>query len=413
MSQSMRWIIIGSGVLLLIALLAGLLMFNTLQQLRPHSIVTTFRGDPQTTRAFTWQSVSANGQAVVQLRKADSDISDWDYAQVKTFVANTSVKSASNGTDYAIHQAEASGLEAGTAYTYRVGDGSKRGWSEEMSFRTKAENTNVFTFINVTDSQGETEQDFNVWRDTLSQAFRQFPEAEFIVHNGDFVEDPEDEKAWRLLLDKANPWITSIPLMPVTGNHDEVKGNADPFTSRFLVPNNGADKSIPGTTYSFTYGTAFFIMLNTESNIKGQTSWLEEQLAANTKEWVIVSMHKGPYGGKPNNKVKEWVKIFDQYKVDLVLQGHNHEYVRSFPIRDGKIIANSGGAIVGKEGTVYVVTNAAGAKLNKKKEDQSYQQVHFQNGEAMFASIKINKDRLLYSAYDRHGKIQDKIELQH
>ncbi|MEF2245432.1 purple acid phosphatase family protein [Paenibacillus sp. IITD108] len=413
MSGIKRWIAIAGAVFLTIAVLAGVFIYHALQQQRPHSIVTTFRGDPHTSRAFTWQSPAGDSKAVLQLVKADGKKSDWSDERVITVDAQTTVMSDDNGASYRIHKAEASGLEAGTMYQYRVGDGTKWGWSKTSSFRTEAEHTEAFTFINVTDSQGETEQHFNIWKDTLDQAFKQFPQAEFIVHNGDFVEYPEDTDAWKLLLNKASEWITSVPLMPVTGNHDEVKGDAKEFSARFFVPDNGASKSNPGTTYSFQYGSALFIMLNTESNKKEQTRWLEEQLAANTKEWIIVSMHKGPYGGKPNENIQDWVELFDQYKVDLVLQGHNHEYARSFPMRDGKVVANSGEIVSGREGTVYVVTNAAGAKLNKKKEDQFYHQVHFQNGEAMFAGITIEGDSLVYSAHNRSGRLLDRFGLRH
>lgn len=413
MSGNKGGIAIASAVLFIIALLAGLFIYNVLQQQKPHSIVMTFRGDPQMSRAFTWQSPAGDSRAVLQLIKADGKKIDWSDEQVIDVNAKSTVMTDENGASYRIHKAEASGLEAGTMYQYRVGDGSKWGWSKISSFRTEAENNKAFTFINVTDSQGETEQHFNIWKDTLDQAFKQFPQAEFIVHNGDFVEYPEDAEAWKLLLNKAKEWITSVPLMPVTGNHDEVKGDAKEFTARFFVPDNGASKSNSGTTYSFPYGSALFIMLNTESNKKEQTRWLEEQLAANRKEWIIVSMHKGPYGGKPNENIQDWVELFDQYKVDLVLQGHNHEYARSFPMRDGKVVTNSGEVISGREGTVYVVINAAGAKLNKKKDDQFYHQVHFQNGEAMFAGITIEGDTLVYSAYSRSGRLLDCFELSH
>lgn len=31
---------------------------------------------------------------------------------------------------------------------------------------------------------------------TLNKAFQTFPEAKFIVHNGDLTEDPEDSAGW-------------------------------------------------------------------------------------------------------------------------------------------------------------------------------------------------------------------------
>ncbi|WP_336773588.1 metallophosphoesterase [Paenibacillus sp. MMO-58] len=172
------------------------------------------------------------------------------------------------------------------------------------------------------------------------------------------TENPDDESGWENLFGEARQWVTAVPFMPVTGNHDEVDDHAERFVSHFNVPVNGSESSIVGTTYSFDFGEAHFVMLNTESKLKDQAKWLEQDLAATNKKWLIVSLHRGPYGGNQKESVlKQFVPLFDKYKVDLVLQGHNHEYARSYPLRNNKIVSDA-------EGTVYVVTNTSGQKFN-------------------------------------------------
>ncbi|CAM4246809.1 metallophosphoesterase [Paenibacillus alkaliterrae] len=224
--------------------------------------------------------------------------------------------------------------------------------------------------------------------------------------------EQEDKAAWQHLFAEAERWVTRVPLMPVTGNHDETDGNAERFTSHFNVPVNGADGSIPGTTYSFDYGAVHFVMLNSESNIKEQTKWLRKDLANTDKAWIIIAVHQGPYGGNRYKKVADWTEAFDEFKVDLVLQGHNHEYSRSYPLRDGEVVPDGESLVLNKEGTVYVVTNTAGPKFNEKKEDQFYHKVHFQNGKQMFAGITINGKSLTYQAYAVDGIKLDEFVLQ-
>lgn len=299
---------------------------------------------------------------------------------------------------------EVTGLKPGTTYIYRVGNGRMEGWSEPALFTTEQETEGAFTFINVTDSQGETEADFELWGRTLDQAFDTFPNARFIVHNGDLTENPEDEVAWDHFFGKASTWLPSIPLMPVTGNHDEVNGKADRYTTHFNLPDNGAGNSLPGTSYSFDYGDAHFTILNTESNILGQTEWLRQDLLSTDKPWKIVATHRPVYGGNSYSKVLEWAKVFDEFGVDLVLQGHNHEYSRSYPVYGGEVT-------VPGQGTVYVTINTAGQKFNEKKKDGFYHAVHFQNGKQMFAGVTINGNNLTYQAYDVEGKLLDEFEI--
>jgi 2',3'-cyclic-nucleotide 2'-phosphodiesterase (5'-nucleotidase family) len=54
---------------------------------------------------------------------------------------------------------------------------------------------------------------------------------------------------------------------------------------------------------------------------------------------------------------QEWMPLVDQYKIDLVLNGHDHEYEISKPLVNGVVQATNDNA------TVYVVGGGAGAEL--------------------------------------------------
>ncbi|TNJ63101.1 metallophosphoesterase family protein [Paenibacillus hemerocallicola] len=394
-------------VVVLIAILIGVELFknNDEASVEPKSLAMTFKGDPRTSRAFTWYTNNPDTGAVLQIAKG-SDIRSFDGKEVMTFAGKSAKLDTGKSGKQGVHKAEATGLEPGTEYSYRVGNGSDNGWSEPAVFATEAAAHAGFTFINVTDSQGVTAKDFELWSNTLDKAFATFPGAEFIVHNGDLTENPEDEQAWDAFFGKARKWLTRLPLMPVTGNHDEADGKADRFVSHFNVSANGAEGSIPGTSYSFDYGDVHFVVMNTESNMKAQTKWLQTDLAGTDKPWKIVALHRGPYAGNMYEKVQDWVSVFDEFGVDLVLQGHNHEYSRSFPLRGGRKAGEG-------EGAVYVVTNTSGQKFNKKKDDLFYHKVHFQNGRQMFAGITIEGKTLTYQAYDVAGNMLDEFAIRH
>lgn len=376
----------------------------------PYNLVTTFKGDAGTSRAFTWYTKDPAAAGWLEVVKGDEAAFEG-ASVIKVQAADATFKTDKGKRG--IHKAEVSGLEAGTVYTYRAGSGKEGEWTAAASFTTMESDMDQVTFINVTDSQGEKAADFAVWGQTLNRAVETFPAAQFIVHNGDFAEKAEDSTGWNRFFSNVTSLVARIPLMPVTGNHDEVEEQAAGFTSHFNVPDNGAKGSIAGTTYSFDYGPVHITVLNTESNLSKQAEWLKKDLAGTDQAWKIVAMHRPVYGGNRYKKVEDWAHIFDKYEVDLVLQGHNHEYSRSHPLLNGKIVTGSKKPAGTARGTVYVVTNASGNKFNAKKEDQFYHAVHFQNNKAMFAGVSVRGKMLTYEAYDVDGKRLDLFTLTH
>ncbi|MHA7964022.1 purple acid phosphatase family protein [Paenibacillus sp. CAU 1782] len=411
----MRW---GKGglqlslcCLLLLGAVLGAEYWGSLEKNKPKSLVTTFAGDPGTMRGFAWRSNGKGEEAAILQIAKGTEEPDWSGTEVATFSGTSIPVTDGNGILERSNKVIVTGLEPGTAYIYRAGNGNPGNWSEPAAFETEAEGLDEFTFIHVSDSQGETEADFSIWGDTAKAAFSMFPESAFVIHGGDLTEDPSDGKAWDYFFKEASPWVQQIPLMPTTGNHDEVDGDSEMYRSYFQLPDNGESNSARGSSYYFQYGNVRFIMLNTESRVKKQTEWLREVLSSGEAGWTVVSLHRGPYGGNVNEDIGDWVELFDEYKVDLVLQGHNHEYSRSYPLRHGEIVASGDEPVPAGAGTVYVVSNAAGQKLNDKKKDQFYHKVHMQNGKPVYADITVKADSLRYAAYDVDGQLLDSFEI--
>ncbi|WP_059047252.1 purple acid phosphatase family protein [Paenibacillus rubinfantis] len=406
--RAMVWL----GGLIFVLLLGGIIWgWLKIQQAnesavpKPQSIVMTIGGDARTTMAFTWQTEGKAEEAgILQLVEGAEPVTSWNEAEVLRFEAESSERKGDDGKWQTVYKVLATSLRPGTKYVYRVGNGQEDGWSEPAGFVTETAEPQAFTFLNVTDSQGEKKEDFKLWARTLDKAFQTFPDARFIVHNGDMTENPDDAQGWKWLFGQASKWLTRVPLMPVAGNHDEVSGDASAFASHFLVPENGAEGATPGTTYSFDYGFTHIVVLNTESKITRQAAWLREDLRKNPQPWTIVAMHRPAYGGNQYEKIEEWIPIFEEFGVDLVLQGHNHEYSRSYPLQDGQIAQDG-------NGTVYVVTNTSGSKFNELKKDKFYHAVHTQPNKQTFAGITVSERTLTYTAYTVDGRRLDEFTL--
>ncbi len=70
-----------------------------------------------------------------------------------------------------------------------------------------------------------------------------------------------------------------------------------------------------------------------------------------------------------------WLSLFDQYKVDLVINGHNHVYERNDPLRGGWPVrkAPAGSSYDSAEGTTYIAAGTGGAGFYAFNAPQSYE----------------------------------------
>jgi hypothetical protein len=71
-----------------------------------------------------------------------------------------------------------------------------------------------------------------------------------------------------------------------------------------------------------------------------------------------------------------WVPLFDEFRVDLVVNGHNHIFERTDPIRGGSPTKGApSGSVVhpATDGTTYVVVGAGGRALYNFSAPDSYE----------------------------------------
>jgi hypothetical protein len=148
------------------------------------------------------------------------------------------------------------------------------------------------------------------------------------------------------------------------------------------------------------------VILDSNLPAATQTNWLAQTLANSTATWKFVTYHHPAYSSGPkrdNKGVRElWTPIFDKYKVDLALQGHDHAYLRTYPMFGQKKVATAA------DGTIYIVSSSGTKFYDQGKFD--YTAVGFTNiATIQTLDIQISGDRMIYRSYDIDRKLRDEF----
>lgn len=341
-------------------------------------------GADETQRVVSWYA-SADTAQVVQLAPTSQVSGSTFPATAVTFAATGSANIASSG-GYNRH-ATITGLAANTAYSYRVG--SADAWSATYSFRTQSfEGDYDFLFLGDPQigSSGDIAKDQAGWVDTMNVALAANPDAEILVSAGDEVERANTESQWDAFL--APDQLRQYPWAATIGNHD-VGGkafeqhHATPNTDRSagLYANGQPTSNTSGGDYWFIYKDVLFIDLNSNSYATSQGGGGDEAHIAyvtdvidkhqgDAKYTVLVYHHSiyspAAHAKDTDNKARrvDFPSAFSNLGVDLVLQGHDHSYSRSYLIRNGqKADADEQPAasevVAGPGGVLYVTANSA------------------------------------------------------
>jgi len=339
-------------------------------------------GADEAQRTVSWYT-SADSAQVVQVAPTSAVVNGEFVASVTTFSATGTANIATSG-GYNRH-ATISGLQENTQYSYRVG--SDGNWSTISSFKTQSFEGD-FDFLFFGDPQigssGDVARDQAGWVDTMNVALTANPNAELLVSGGDQVETANTEAQWDAFL--APEQLRSYPWAATIGNHD-VGGKA--YEQHFYTPNTdySADYYRAGNTatesggdYWYIYKDVLFIDLNSnsyndatgggdEAHVQYVTDVVNAH-GADAKYTVLVYHHSiysaASHAKDADNKVRrvDFPTTFSKLGVDLVLQGHDHVYTRSYEIKDGEKAnadeqPGANDVFVGEGGVIYMTANSA------------------------------------------------------
>lgn len=372
----------------------------------PRNISVTMGSDAATSRHMTWHTDPATEGTVVELAKR-SEFTDFSAGNVIRITGGSSLYNTNNDGTIRVHKAEVQGLEPDTEYVYRVGDGGAN-MSAVGTFRTSGLTGDAVKFLFIGDSQAENKSGFAQWGNTLDQAVQDMPDADMLVHAGDMVDKGFEQEQWDWWFEAAQQELMQTTLVPIIGNHEVMgnNGNGD-YLAQFHNPQNGpADTK--GSSFSFDINNTHFVVLNTEGSeesFKEQAEWLDKDLAGTDRKWKVLFFHQGPYGSIYANEraQKIWVPVFDKHQVDLVLNGHDHIYMRSFPMKGGKIVPEG-------QGTRYVIGGSSGPKFYSLTE-RFWQEKIYDEDIHVFTGVEIDGDTLTLTAKTVDGTVIDVLTL--
>ena len=228
-----------------------------------------------------------------------------------------------------IHEIKLDDLKPGTQYNYKVSYNNTT--LESASFTTApVPGTRNWRMVAYGDNRTYPETHKRI----VSQILKLNPS--MIIHSGDLVSSGDSYEQWKeQYFDPMKGLSENITVFPSLGNHER---NSPHYYEYMSVPDEN-DESY----YSFDYGNAHFIALNSNAGEapfdidSEQTKWLIKDLKENADaEWKIVFFHHPLFRCHPTRGIEPqrwvWQEVFEENGVDLVVNGHDHYYQRTYGI---------------------------------------------------------------------------------
>ncbi len=437
----------------------------------PYCINVSFNGDPTTNMGFAWYTNSGiTGGQVQIVAKENATLNDFatplitvdatttnlsnvNYivaANDPTFTADLPVNTKRS---YVSNKKLATGLAPNTTYSYRIGKAGA--WSSIRSFRTAKNSKDEFSFIYITDTQANSNDNFDCSANALTEAYANAVNPLFVLMTGDLAESQgssNSEWEYEQFFERMQNVWSKIPVCATIGNHDASSSNNfyNHFNNNISYNQTATVKStMDGTVYSFVAGDALFMVVNHEDVSKtgylaSLGNWMTEQVNANLNvHWRIVCVHSGLFSGGSHQTDASNLTLrnallpyYKSLKIDLALHGHDHVYnaigtvdnltktvvsgaiqkVGSAPVVvQSNMNGKTGGTFDVTNGTFYFSNNSASRKKyaptsqSSMNSDASITGVtnywnlftgrFGQTGEPTFSNIRVATDTIFISTY--------------
>lgn len=312
-----------------------------------------FIGDPKTSMVATWRTPDETRTRGTVVRFAKGK--DLPASALAETGAGVTFGYKATGTKiYQIHQGHLCGLEPGTEYSYQVGDGTT--FSPVYTFRTAPDVVaNPDTEV-VIGNLGDSRDGYEVWSMLVEQMQTRAPE--MILFTGDAVTVGLTQFEWEEFFGRAEPLFARVPVISAHGNHEV---NAVNYYAQFPMPGDQE-------TFGFDWGHAHITVGNdSPEDIAYLAGKFKDAIAADfeaskTARWKVMMHHQPLWSASTRHGSSvalqdAWGALIDQYRIDLVLAGHDHDYEVSKPLDNGVVQSSNA------TGTVYVVNGGAGAEL--------------------------------------------------
>ncbi|ADU26129.1 phosphodiester glycosidase family protein [Ethanoligenens harbinense] len=343
--------------------------YNPQLSATPQNLLAGSTQDASTEKTFTWMTNPLQGEnkAVMQIALQ----SDYEKNGESAFKHYTGTRQlitySSDSSAVELSSVTATGLSAGTTYSYRVGDGTN--WSDVRSFTTlKADDDrltfNVFGDTQVTNTSGLS--DFSTF---LSQIESAATKPAFSIHVGDFTDDQTNFSEMNMTANmfSQHAAFDSLDAIHVLGNHEYMGDDGTKSAAILgLADSNGPDCDKTGT-YSVDYGNMHIAVLgwtDNASDMAKKMDWLRQDMKSTNKTWKIIATHQPTYNKNPDDSSTLFYdtlpQVCDELGIDIVFSGHDHSYGRTYPIYNKTAVTTDPTNC--NSGTVYISAGHTGDK---------------------------------------------------
>jgi hypothetical protein len=202
--------------------------------------------------------------------------------------------------------------------------------------------------------------------------------------------------------------------------NDQVNKKIEPLQERFPIVNledflkqNSIDVEIPQLDKLIESNAKVPALEVDEEQYQFVLDDLEKTSQNKDIDWIFVMMHKPMYSSI-SKQLEEYImrdkyqSIFDEYNVDIVLQGHNHIYTRTFPLSLNPPniaqpivdkIGNNKNTFTNPHGTIFLVVGTGGEEIHRIVEEPYYVANQYNKGFG-FVDLKIDGKTLNSVFYD-------------
>jgi hypothetical protein len=390
--------------------------------LRPDQVTIAFGSDPARQLVWSWTTstsvestalrIAPAGAPAVRDREVAGNGAGPVHARLVTGEATPlKVPNLLNDPVVLRHRVAVDGLEPDTTYLYSAGDGSPAGWGPWRKAKTAPSGARDMSFLYLGDAQTGLER----WGNLLRAAYRRHPEIDFLLIAGDLVDRGSERTNWDHFFLRAAGVFDRVPFMPCVGNHEYLDSGPRLYRAFFELPRNGPVDIEPELVYQFECGDAFFALLDSTLAVadageaRRQAEWVDAALGRTHATWKFVIFHHPVYPSHPwrdtPNLREIWVPVFDRHHVDMVLQGHDHAYLRTYSLRGHHRVAGPAA------GTTYVVAVSGDKFVDQAQRD--YIEIGFTRLPT-YQTIEIQSKprRLSYRAWSEAGAVVDELTIE-
>lgn len=406
---------------------------------------------------FAWYSKTAETPKVkLGIGKDMSKAQEFEGKQ--TPISEATLQGAGLTGAYYSNKVTVTGLKEKTQYYYQVFQNGE--WKEAKPYKTGSASTFSFLYVgdpqigackNQTSNEGEklTNTDSNLaarndaynWNNILKNAVEDHSNVSFMVSAGDQVNYANNEREYAGYLGAEA--LASLPVSTTIGNHDS---GTEQYSLHYNNPNTfGFDETrytkghtAAGSDYYYTYGNTLFIVLDTNNyNAATHRNVIKKAVEENKDaKWRVVMFHQDIYGSGLDHSDSDGMilrtaltPIMDEFDIDVVLQGHDHTYSRTYQLSssgrytiydtknngsygtayqtDNELCYNiesnvKGGTVTNPEGTVYIEANSAtGSKFYELiPSQQDYISERSQTWTPTYSVIDVTDDTFKITTYD-------------